>query len=89
VADRPGELDIIDFASEVIAPGATIAFVEPAEYRDVEILGSLRANLQVTGVVTIRVTGCFAGHLRAAHLFVEDGGGLLATVRIESAGRAS
>ena len=73
----------------VIAPGATIAFVEPAEYRDVEILGSLRANLQVTGVVTIRVTGSFAGHLRAAHLFVEDGGGLLATVRIESAGRAS
>ena len=72
-------------ADLLIAPGATIALLEPAVFRDVEIAGALRANLQATGTVTIRVTGCFEGQLQAEHLFVEDGGGLRATVRIESA----
>jgi len=38
----------------LIATGATIALLEPAEYRDVEVAGALRANLLATGVVTDR-----------------------------------
>jgi len=66
----------------VIAPGATIAFMEPAEYRNVEISGALRANLRATGLVTVRAGGSLEGELHGEHLSVEDGGGLLAVVQI-------
>lgn len=66
----------------VIAPEATIAFIEPAEFSDVEIFGALRANLSATGVVTIHAGGSFEGQLQSAHLIIEDGGGLIADVRI-------
>jgi cytoskeletal protein CcmA (bactofilin family) len=65
-----------------IAPGATIAFLDPAEYRDVEIAGTLCANLRATGSVTVRSGGLFQGNLHAEHLVVEDGAGLHATVSI-------
>lgn len=67
----------------VIAAGATIAFTAPAKYRDVEILGALRANLHASGTVTIRASGSLEGQLNAPHLIVEDDAGLVATVRIE------
>ncbi len=66
----------------VIAPDATIAFIDPAEFRDVEIFGALRANLSATGIVTIHAGGSFEGQLQSAHLIVEDGGGLIADLRI-------
>jgi cytoskeletal protein CcmA (bactofilin family) len=66
----------------VVATSATVALIEPAEYRDVEIAGTLRANLLASGVVMIRATGCFEGKLQAARLVVDDGGGLLAAVEI-------
>jgi cytoskeletal protein CcmA (bactofilin family) len=69
-------------ADLVIAPGATIAFLEPAEYCDVEIAGTLRANLLATGIVTVRVAGKFDGQLQTAHLMVEDGGGLTGSMEI-------
>jgi len=71
----------------VIASGATIAFSEPAEFREVEIAGLLRANLQATGVVTIRASGCLKGELHTARLLVEEGGGLLAETHIGPAVR--
>jgi cytoskeletal protein CcmA (bactofilin family) len=67
----------------LIAPGATIAFLEPAEYRNVEIAGTLRANLHASGIVAIRVGGCLEGEIHGAHLIVEDGGGLHGVLRIE------
>jgi cytoskeletal protein CcmA (bactofilin family) len=66
----------------LIATGATIALIEAAEYRDVEIAGALRANLHATGVVTIRATGCFEGELHAPRFVVDDGGGLLGAVAV-------
>jgi cytoskeletal protein CcmA (bactofilin family) len=66
----------------VIAAGATIALIEPAEYRDVEIAGTLRANLHATGVVSIRAGGLLQGELHGAHLCIEDGGGLQAIARV-------
>lgn len=66
----------------VIAPEATIAFIEPAEFSDVEIFGALRANLSATGIVTIHPGGSFEGQLQSAHLIVEDGGGLVAEIQV-------
>ncbi len=69
-------------ADLVITAGASIALIEPAEYRDVEIAGTLRANLLATGIVTIRSGGCFEGQLQTGHLVAEDGGGLIGSVKI-------
>jgi len=66
----------------VIGDGASIALIEPAEYRDVEIAGDLRANLRATSMVTIKAGGLFEGLLRAKHLIVQDGGGLKAALQI-------
>ena len=66
----------------LIAPGATIAFLEPAKFRDVEIVGLLHANLHATGHVVIRAGGSFNGTLQSPRLIVEDGAGLGAVVRI-------
>ena len=67
----------------VIAAGATIALLEPAEYRDVDIAGTLRATLHATGVLTVKAGGLFQGEVQSAHLIVEPGGGLQATLRIQ------
>ena len=67
----------------VIAANATIAFIEPVEYRDVEIAGALRANLHATGVVMVKGGGVLQGEIHAAHLIIEDGGGLMAMTHIE------
>ena len=67
----------------VIAPGATIAFIAPAEFRDVEIAGTLRANLHATGIVTVKAAGLLQGEFHGEHLIVEEGGGLLAAVQID------
>ena len=65
-----------------IAPGAAIAFLEPAEYRDVEIAGTLRANLNATGTVSVKGGGFLQGEVRGQHLLVEEGGGLNASVSV-------
>ncbi|MEI6083428.1 MAG: polymer-forming cytoskeletal protein [Verrucomicrobiota bacterium] len=67
----------------LVADGATIVLTEPAEYRDVELVGALRASLKATGTVTIHANGFFAGHLQTAHLTVEEGGGLSADVQVD------
>jgi cytoskeletal protein CcmA (bactofilin family) len=74
----------LEAADLLIAAGASIALIEPAEYRDVEIAGSLRANLHATGVVTVRAGGCLEGEVRSRHLVVEDGGGLRGMVTVGS-----
>jgi cytoskeletal protein CcmA (bactofilin family) len=71
----------------LIASGATIALIEPAEYRDVEIAGTLRANLQVAGTVTIHTGGLLQGELHGEHLVVNEGGGLQARVYVALAAR--
>ena len=68
----------------VIATDATIAFIEPVEYRDVEIFGALRANLNATGIVTIHAGGVMEGQLHSDRLIVEEGGGLNVVARIAS-----
>lgn len=66
----------------LVADGATVTLTEPAEYRDVEVVGALHASLTATGTVTIRANGSFEGQLRTAHLILEEGGGLQAEVQV-------
>ena len=65
-----------------IAAGAEFKFKQPARYRNVELLGTLHARLEATGVVTVRSGGLLEGEVGTGHLIVEDGGGLKATLRI-------
>jgi hypothetical protein len=82
VLEKPA-VDVGEHADVVHAEASTaIAFLEPAEYRDVEIACTLRANLHATGVVTIRIGGLLEGELHGGHLVVEDGGGLRGVLEI-------
>jgi cytoskeletal protein CcmA (bactofilin family) len=65
-----------------IAAGATFAFKQDARYRNVEVWGKLNANLDATGVVTVKPGGLLRGRVQAQHLVVEDGGGLQAALHI-------
>jgi cytoskeletal protein CcmA (bactofilin family) len=65
-----------------IGPGAEFKFKQGAKYRNVEVCGTLRANLEASGVVTVKAGGLLEGEVHAVHLVVEDGGGLKADVRI-------
>lgn len=76
-----------------IASGADFKFKQDAKYRNVEVLGTFRARLEATGMVTVRPGGLLEGEVRTEHLVVEDGGGLKAQLRIgpnaEAAAEAS
>jgi cytoskeletal protein CcmA (bactofilin family) len=65
-----------------IAPGATVRFKKPANYREVEVGGTLRADLAASGVVTIHPLGLLEGKFSGSHLVVEEGGGLKAEVEL-------
>jgi cytoskeletal protein CcmA (bactofilin family) len=65
-----------------IAPGADFKFKQEARYRNVEILGTLHAKLEATGVITVKPGGLLEGDVQTEHLVVEDGGGLKAMLRI-------
>ena len=65
-----------------IAPGAKFKFKHEATYHNVEILGTLNATLDATGVVMVKAGGLLEGNVRAGHLIVEDGGGLKAALHI-------
>lgn len=66
-----------------IAAGATITLQGPARYRDIEIAGTLVADLQAKGTITIRAGGLLRGTLTGSHLVVDEGGGIVGPVRIE------
>jgi cytoskeletal protein CcmA (bactofilin family) len=65
-----------------IAPGADFKFKQEAKYRNVEVLGTLSARLEATGVIIVKPGGLLEGEVQTEHLIVEDGGGLKATLRI-------
>jgi cytoskeletal protein CcmA (bactofilin family) len=65
-----------------ICEGAELRYDAPLHCADIEIAGTLRADLYPSGTVTIKPGGCLAGSLHTAHLVVEEGGGLLADIRV-------
>ncbi len=73
----------ISAADLKLAAGAVVGLKQKATYRDVEVLGTLTADLHASGIVTVRAGGLLEGEVHANHLVVEEGGGLEASVRIE------
>jgi cytoskeletal protein CcmA (bactofilin family) len=67
----------------VVGEGVQLVLAQPTKVQDVEITGHLTADLQVTGILTIKPGGLFQGKVRGQHLIVEEGGGLIAAVMIE------
>jgi len=65
-----------------IGSGADFNFKQDAKYRNVEVLGTFRARLEATGMITVKPGGLLEGEVRTEHLVVEDGGGLKAQLHI-------
>lgn len=65
-----------------VGPGADFKFKQDAKYRNVEVLGTFRARLEATGMITVRSGGLLEGEVQTEHLVVEDGGGLKAQLHI-------
>ncbi len=69
-----------------IGPEAKVRFKKPAHYREVEIHGSLRADLTASGQVRIYPLGLLEGKFSGGHLVIEEGGGLKAEVELREPG---
>ena len=65
-----------------IGSGADFNFKQDAKYRNVEVLGTFRARLEATGMITVRPGGLLEGEVRTEHLVVEDGGGLIGQLHV-------
>ena len=50
--------------------------------RNVEVEGTLKAKIVAEGVLTVRAGGVLQGDVRTAHLVVEDGAGLKASLNV-------
>ncbi|OGV44461.1 MAG: hypothetical protein A2X46_01350 [Lentisphaerae bacterium GWF2_57_35] len=65
-----------------IAPGAEVILRQKTLQHDVDVAGILEAELEVSGLLTIKAGGHLRGRVNSRHLIVEDGGGLTARVFI-------
>ena len=66
-----------------IGQGAEHIFRRIIRQRDVEVLGSLKAKIRATGLVSVRAGALLQGEVHGSHLCVDEGGGLKAKVFIE------
>ncbi len=71
-----------------IEAGGEVVLRSPAAYRNVEVIGALKATLYATGLVTLRATAQFAGSICGGRLIVEDGAVLEADLNISPEGLA-
>ena len=65
-----------------IAAGKEMRFKYKLQVHHLELLGTLEADVESTGLVSVREGGHLKGTVRGAHLQVEEGGGLSARVFI-------
>ena len=65
-----------------VAAGVSMAFKYKLQVHHLELLGTLEADVEAAGLVSIRAGGHLKGTVRGAHLQVEEGGGLSARVFI-------
>lgn len=68
-----------------LAAGVELRLPGHVSYRNMEISGALTGDFQVSGLVHVTAEGCLVGSVRAAHLQVDEGGGLVADVVCPSA----
>ncbi len=71
-----------------IGPGAEWAVAGKLQVHHLEVLGTLEANVESDGVVTVRAGGHLKGTVRGAHLQVEEGAALEARMFIWGPERA-
>jgi cytoskeletal protein CcmA (bactofilin family)/DNA-directed RNA polymerase subunit RPC12/RpoP len=72
-----------------IAAGKEMRFKYKLQVNHLEILGTLEADVESTGLVSVRDGGHLKGTVRGGHLQVEEGGGLSARVFIWPMGAES
>lgn len=72
-----------------IAAGKEMRFKYKLQVHHLELLGTLEADVEATGLVSIRAGGHLKGAVRGAHLQVEEGGGLSARAFIWPQGNPS
>ena len=72
-----------------VAAGAAMRFKYKLQVHHLELFGELEADIEATGLVSIREGGHLKGTVRGAHLQVEEGGGLSARVFIWPQGGAT
>ena len=72
-----------------IAAGKEMRFKYKLQVHHLELLGTLDADVEATGLVSIRAGGHLKGAVRGAHLQVEEGGGLSARAFIWPQGNPS
>ena len=65
-----------------IAAGKAMKFKYKLQVNHLELMGTLEADVEAAGLVSIREGGHLKGTVRGAHLQVEEGGGLSARVFI-------
>ena len=65
-----------------IASGGSVHLKHKSTFRNLDLHGTLQANLEVTGVATIHPGGNLIGRIDTRHLVVEEGGGLNARVKL-------
>jgi len=61
-----------------ISAGTSMKFKYKLQVHHLEVLGTLEADIEAEGLVSIRAGGHLKGTVRGAHLEVEEGGGLSA-----------
>lgn len=71
-----------------VAAGAQLQFRYKLQLHHLELFGTLEADVEATGLVSIHSGGHLKGTVRGAHLQVEEGGGLTARVFIWPQGHA-
>ena len=78
------KLDVgrIETDKVVVVAGNGIRLTQPLTCRDLEIEGTLEADVKATGTVIIRPGGVLDGTLESPGFTVEEGGGLRASVQI-------
>jgi cytoskeletal protein CcmA (bactofilin family) len=82
------EREAIDVLDIVIAADAVMVSTRKLTFRNVDVFGSLKARIDVTGTMRIRAGGFLRGDVRGQHLLVDDGAGLDAKIAITAPARA-
>jgi cytoskeletal protein CcmA (bactofilin family) len=81
----PGaELDqsCIDAQAMTVREGAELNLIRKLKCRDLEVKGEMKANVTLSGCLTVRSGGYFRGSMQGYRIVVEEGGGLKAELTI-------
>lgn len=65
-----------------VRSGARISVRHKVACRNLDVAGELRAHIVAAGKITVKPGGLLRGNINSAHLTVEEGGGLRATLNI-------